>query len=85
MAREAIREKLELKQEGRCFIRAASDELVLHEYAVPETGDVHDLELVCEANPASFVTVAKLRKQLKTPTLSMDHWRQVHLQPADAR
>ena len=75
VARENIRERLELKREGRTFIRAASEELVLHEYAVPENGNVEDLELVAEANPASFVTVALLRKQRRTPTLTLDHWR----------
>lgn len=57
------------------FLRAASPNLVLHEWAVPQGADVEDLELVKEANPFSGVTVEKLRRKRTSPTMTDQHWR----------
>src|SRR5438876_150240 len=67
LARERIRQTAtEIKRE-KCFVRAASQEIVLHEWAVPETGDVEDLELVASANPFSRVTVGTLASKRRAP------------------
>jgi hypothetical protein len=57
------------------FVRAATERIVLHEWAVPETGDVEDLRLVKKANPLKAVTIAKLAAKLAAPTMTMGHWR----------
>src|ERR1019366_6704045 len=54
--REQIRQQSTEIERGETFLRAVSKHLVLHEYAVPEPGDVEDIELVKRANPFSGVT-----------------------------
>ena len=74
--REAIRQTAkETTRRGRTFVRAAGPELIMHEWAVPEDGDVEDLSLVAEANPLRSITVARLRKKRATPTWTLAHWR----------
>jgi phage terminase large subunit-like protein len=58
-----------------CFLRAAGPRVVLHEWAVPEDGDVEDLALVKAANPFSGLTVEDLAAKLSSPTMTMSHWR----------
>lgn len=57
------------------FVRAASSEAILHDWAVPEDGDVADMELVKRANPFSGVTVEALRRKFESPTMTIAHWR----------
>jgi phage terminase large subunit-like protein len=73
--RERIRQTATVLERTETFVRAASDELVLHEWAVPEGGDVEDVELVSRANPFSGVTVEALQGKLKSPTMTPGHWR----------
>lgn len=58
-----------------CFTRARSAQGVLHEWAVPEGGDVEDFELVAEANPASWITPALLEQKFQMPGMTLSHWR----------
>jgi phage terminase large subunit-like protein len=75
LARERIRQSAtELTREG-CFVRAASAEIVMHEWAVPETGDVEDLVLVAQANPFSRITIETLASKRRSPTVTLEHWR----------
>jgi phage terminase large subunit-like protein len=75
--RERIRQDAaaDLTRKGRTFVRAVSSGLVLHEWAVPEDGDVEDVKLVKQANPLKAVTVKELRDKLDSPTMTMTHWR----------
>jgi phage terminase large subunit-like protein len=73
--RKLIRDNGEVERRGRCSIRVASPEIVLHEHAVPEDADCKDLELVAEANPFSEITKATLKRKLASPTMSDGHWR----------
>jgi phage terminase large subunit-like protein len=72
--RERIRQGADVTRKG-CFVRAASPSLVLHEWAVPETGDVEDVRLVKRANPLKAVTYESLRAKLDAPTMTLAHWR----------
>ena len=73
--RAAIRQGAEeIAREG-CFARYRHGGIVLHEYAVPETGDVEDLALVKAANPLSSITVDTLAEKRNRPTMTLDHWR----------
>jgi phage terminase large subunit-like protein len=56
-------------------VRAASPQLVLHEWAVPEGGDVENLRLVKRANPLRSITVRVLREKRRSPTMTLGHWR----------
>jgi phage terminase large subunit-like protein len=80
---ETVREKM--RQSGRdvtrteTFVRSASAEVVggsvLHEWAVPEDGDVGDLELVKRANPLRAITVDALRELRESNSMTETHWR----------
>ena len=76
--RERIRQSATDVQRGETFLRAASEHLVLHEWAVPATGDVEDLELVKRANPFSGITVASLKVKRTSPTMTLQHWRRMN-------
>jgi len=73
-ARETIRQN-HVAQRKDCFTRVLTDELVFHEYSVPEGADVEDVNLVKMANPFSRITIAGLERQMRSPTWDMDHWK----------
>ena len=73
--RENIRKLAEVTERTETFLRAQSEHLILHEYAVPEDGDVEDIALVKRANPFSGVTVEILTEKFGSPTLTLSHWR----------
>lgn len=60
--------------EGRTFARATAPGSVLHEWALPEDGDIEDLDLVKEANPFAGVTVDYLREKRDLPGMTAQHW-----------
>jgi phage terminase large subunit-like protein len=68
------REATDLQRSGS-FLRAASSRLALHEWSVPEEGDVEDLDLVKSANPLKAITVPMLREKRASPTMTLAHWR----------
>ncbi|MCR4339219.1 MAG: terminase large subunit [Gemmatimonadaceae bacterium] len=72
--RELLRQTAENTERGETFTRSMSSTSVMHEWAVPEGGDVEDLELVARANPASIVTVERLREKRKR-TRHLGHWK----------
>jgi phage terminase large subunit-like protein len=75
--REKMRvEAVEVERDG-CFGRYVGHQSVLHEYAVPENGDVEDLELVAAANPSRRITVDTLGAKRARPSWSMPHWRRL--------
>lgn len=75
--RELMRQvATEVERDG-CFLRAVGPSSVLHEYAVPEKGDVEDLELVAMANPSARITVEMLRDKRARPSWSLPHWRRL--------
>ncbi len=73
--RERIRQTVEVVERTETFLRGRSPRLILHEWAVPEKGDVEDLELVKRANPLKAITVEDLRLKRESPTQTLDHWR----------
>lgn len=72
--RERIRQTATEVTRERCFVRAAGNGVVLHEYAIPEDGDPEDLQLVAEANPLRSKTVESLAKKRAKPTWRLEHW-----------
>lgn len=75
LARERIRQELTTTERRPGYLRVASEEVVLHEYAVPEQGDVEDLALVKLANPFSNITVQSLTSKRRSPTMNLAKWR----------
>jgi phage terminase large subunit-like protein len=73
--RERIRQDATDLDRQETFVRAASDRVVLHEWSVPEKGDVDDVALVKRANPFSGVTEADLDLKRTSPTMTLAHWR----------
>lgn len=74
-AREKIRQSSDDLTRDECFVRAVTDSVLLHEWAVPEDGDVEDLALVKRANPFSGITEATLAEKFNSPDFNMGHWR----------
>ncbi len=73
-ARERIRKTAgEVTRRG-AFVRAVASRLVLHEWAVPEGADVHDMTAVKAANPFHAITVESLRAKYESPTMTEEHW-----------
>lgn len=72
--REKIRQQSTVVERQETFLRAAGPHLILHEWAVPEDGNVEDIALVKRANPFSGVTVDILAEKLGSPTTIRPHW-----------
>jgi phage terminase large subunit-like protein len=75
LALERIRREATDVTRTETSIRAASKRLVLHEWAVPEAGNVEDFALVKRANPLRAITVPILREKFASPTMTLGHWR----------
>lgn len=67
-------EAVDITTNGR-HIRAASEEMVLHDFALRTGDDPEDLALVKEANPFSGVTPETLRRKRASVTMTAGHWR----------
>jgi phage terminase large subunit-like protein len=72
--RERIRQMATETTRRGSFLRAVSPQIVLHEWAVPEKGDVTDFRLVKSANPFSRITEDTLRQKFHSPTMTHEHW-----------
>lgn len=73
--RERVRQHAQSQTRRRAFLRAATPTFVLHDWAVPEDGDVEDLRLVKAANPLRTITRESLRAKYDAPTMTLDHWK----------
>jgi phage terminase large subunit-like protein len=75
--REMIRQSADDLERNGSFLRAigGNGKVVLHEWAVPEGGDIRDLGAVKAANPFSGVTVEALGDKFASPTMTEHHWR----------
>lgn len=77
--RTALRQGATSVRRRSCFVRAekrVGDKklAILHEYAVPEDGDIEDLRLVKKANPFSGVTDEYLSEKRQLPGMTLQHW-----------
>ncbi|MEN3337586.1 MAG: hypothetical protein V7647_1262, partial [Acidobacteriota bacterium] len=75
--REVMRQAATETEVAGCFGRYVGPTSILHEYAVPEDGDVEDLELVKAANPSSRITVETLAAKRSRPSWSLRHWQRL--------
>jgi phage terminase large subunit-like protein len=72
--RTFIRQSVPIVESMPGFVRCRSDAIAFHEYAVPEGGDVEDMETVKLANPFGAITVESLARKRATPTMTLPHW-----------
>jgi phage terminase large subunit-like protein len=64
-----------LEQDGAYrYARSAAGDYVMHEWALDPEDDRTDLEVVKEANPASWQTIAKLRTRQASPSMTPWGW-----------
>jgi phage terminase large subunit-like protein len=59
---------------GGCYVRAESEDIVLHDFSVPE-GKSDDMGIVALANPREDITAEVLRQKRASPTMTVEHWR----------
>jgi phage terminase large subunit-like protein len=59
---------------GGCHTRAAADDIVIHDFAVPSVKQAEDMEVVARANPRPEMTPERLRKKRESPTMTRQHW-----------
>jgi phage terminase large subunit-like protein len=57
-----------------CHTRAAGEDIVLHDFAVPSVKQADDMDVVARANPRPEVTAEMLRKKRESPTMTREHW-----------
>jgi phage terminase large subunit-like protein len=57
-----------------CHVRAAGEDIVLHDFAVPSIAQSEDMAVVAQANPRREVTAERLRKKRDSPTMTREHW-----------
>jgi len=66
-------EATDVRRDG-CFVRAAGANYVLHDWAVPQGGDLLDFDLVAQANPLSTITAETLEAKWNSPGMTLEHW-----------
>jgi len=76
-AREDIRRSSETLDRRGSQVIAVAAGIVLHEWSVPEDGDVEDMEVVSAANPLSTITATSLARKRSKPTMTLSHWRRL--------
>lgn len=64
---------IQTRRDG-CHVRAAGDNIVLHDFAVPEQRLAEDMEVVARANPRAEITADVLRRKRDSPTMTREHW-----------
>jgi len=67
------REATDVTVDG-CHTRAAGEDSVLHDWAIPKTSMAADMDVVAQANPLSSLTAEALRKKRESPTMTPEHW-----------
>ncbi len=72
--RKLIRTTVPVVEMRPGYTHCRSDQIALHEYAVPEGADVEDMQVVKLANPSPRITVETLTQDRATPTMTLSHW-----------
>jgi phage terminase large subunit-like protein len=69
-------EHLDRDEPGKhTFARSGDGEFVMHEWSLDPEDNVDDLKLVLKANPASWQTIAALRRRHDSPSMTPWQWR----------
>jgi phage terminase large subunit-like protein len=73
LAKATVLRSADVTRRGAHTIARTTD-FVLHQHALADGDDLHDLELVKQANPFSGVTLDVLRRKHDSPTMLEAHW-----------
>lgn len=68
-----VRDATEVQREG-AFIRAVSQDTVLHDWAVRDHKRADDMAVVAAANPRKAITTVNLRQKRDKPEMTDEHW-----------
>jgi phage terminase large subunit-like protein len=72
--RDKIRQQATERTTRPGFIRAKTNTVVLHEYAIPEKSDPENMKNVKLANPLSTISIADLKEKRESLTMTLEHW-----------
>jgi phage terminase large subunit-like protein len=75
LTRERIRQETPVIERTGSYVHCRSERIALHEWAVPEGGDVEDMAVVKSANPFTGITEPELETKFSSPTMTLAHWR----------
>lgn len=56
------------------YIRAATEDMVLHDWAVRDRRKAGDMKVVADANPLGSITAERLMRKRRAPTMTDEHW-----------
>jgi hypothetical protein len=59
---------------GGCHTRAAGDDIVIHDFAVPSVKQAEDMEVVARGESASGDDGGASREEAASPTMTREHW-----------
>lgn len=72
--RDRIKRSATSTSRDGCHVRAAGEDIVIHDWAVPSLAQAEDMDVVAAANPRSDITAERLRKKRESPTMTREHW-----------
>jgi phage terminase large subunit-like protein len=73
--RARLRQEANSVERRGAHLRAACEQVVLHDWAMETDADVEDIDSVKAANPFTGVTREILERRRSSPTMTMQHWR----------
>lgn len=75
--RDEIRRRATDRKRDGAFLRAAGQNLVMHEFMVGSDAECSDMEAVKAANPLSTITAETLKEDFNSPTLDLGDWKRL--------
>lgn len=75
ITRERIHKEATSRRETLGHVRAATEEVVLHDYRLPKDASPNDMEAVKAANPLAKITEQRLTRKRRKPTMTETRWR----------
>lgn len=57
------------------YTRAVGENVVIHDFSVPQGQNVEDMEVVKRANPLHAISLEDLGKKRRSPAMTLNHWR----------
>lgn len=73
-AREAMHAAADTTTRNGRHTRSASPDALIHDWRLNANDDPDDMEIVKMANPLSTITVEKLARKHRSPTMTPSHW-----------
>jgi phage terminase large subunit-like protein len=71
--RERMKAAGEAVRDGM-HVRVVGQDSIVHDFSLPPDADIEDFELVKQANPLAAITVEKLERRFRSPSMTLPHW-----------